>query len=419
MSKLNIKHNLSRSMENSLKYCFGVVSIISFIAYANVARAFPEECSDMTAPAVFIESANLVCLQKIKVIDSSGTQIVKAALQWLGSANPSKFRLISVESDIAAENNSPYFSVQTGTLTMPMVNIPKIFGTERYSANFILSQENNLSFFELIASSVYINPDFVPNTTWKPYGMLNPGERRAVDLLGRSIPYAKIADAVYDFDNVLVDTWDLIEEESKSSGMQAAVYSDQDTGDLVLAFRGTETCSFPCSFKETGVFLLDAAADTLLTFGEDGPQFKHAFNFAEEVISRYPDRKIIVTGHSLGGGLAQAVGAVFGLETFAFNSAPVPKDFFKKRPIQLSSEELDDIIHVIADIHDPVSNTDETGKFYLNASHASPLIQFDFDEEEIIPNRLAKLKDLRLDRHDITNLIDKASSLLTIYHDGW
>ncbi|MEK7845244.1 MAG: lipase, partial [Pseudomonadota bacterium] len=365
----------------------------------------------------------LVCLQKVIVADQGYTQLFKASLQWLGVDNPNQFKLLSAEFDNAAsETDSPTFSAADGLLILPKVDIPKQFGTERYTVSLAWvpgADDSTISLFELAKIATYINPDYVPNVTWKPYGMLHPEERRAVDILGRSIPYAQLADAIYDFDNITVDTWELIESISKSSGMQAGVYNNRDTGKLTLAFRGTEACSFPCSLSETKAYLLDVAADTALTLGFVNDQFKHAFNFAQDVVNRYPGRKITVTGHSLGGGLAQAVGAVLGLETFAFNSSPVPDDFFDSYTLSLTSEQLEEIIYVIADIHDPVSNTDETVKFYLNADHVTSLIQFDFDLKEIAPDQSFDFDDLRFDRHSITQLFNNATSLISTFREGW
>ncbi len=400
---------------NKIFLSFGLV------VYAMSTQALPTECSDLTEPATFLGESGVVCLQQTQVTDDNGTFLFKASLQWLGADRPNHFELSSTEpDDINAVNvNSPAFTSVNNVLTIPKVDVPGTYGTERYAVNLSLFQENGVSLFELASADVYINPEFIPNETWVPYGMLDSDERSAVDLLGGAIAYAKLADAVYDFDNVVVDNWDLIEEKDRSSGMQAGLYSDQDSGDLVLAFRGTESCDFPCSFSETKELVLDVAADSLLTFGQDGPQFDHAVSYAQDVVNRHQGRRIIVTGHSLGGGLAQAVGATFGLETFAFNSAPVPDDFIKSNQIQLSEEELQQIIYVISDIRDPVSNTDETGKFYLNADHITPLIQFDFKLREVLPTRLSELDALRLNRHSITTFVDNAESLLTIYQDGW
>lgn len=328
--------------------------------------------------------------------------------------------MVNAEINTTVEQlSSPSFSAENGLLVIPRVDIPRQFGTERYSVNLALAPNSDAYIFNLTSISTYINPDYIPRVTWKPYGMLNSTERRSVDALGMSLPYAKLSDTIYDFDITPVDQWDLIDKISRNSGMQAGIYQHRETYELVLAYRGTEACDFPCSLDETTEYLRDLATDTALTFGFDDAQFKHAINYARDVANRYPNQKITVTGHSLGGGLAQAVGAVLGLKTFAFNSAPVPDDFFDDNPVTLSKSELNELIYVLADIHDPVSNTDETGKFYINSSHVAPLIQFDFDLKEITPNRLAELDKLRFNRHGITKFSDNASNLMNIYANGW
>lgn len=409
-------------MRNKYQYYIRLIGFVILIASAPIARALPDDCLNLTAPATFLETTGLVCLQKVVVKDQANNQLYKASLQWLGVDNPNQFRLLDVEFDNAGDTNSPIFSSVDGSLILPKVDIPKKYGTERYAVNLALipsTDDAMVSVFELVKVSIFNNPDYVPNVTWKPYGMLYSDEKRAVDLLGRSIPYAQLADAIYDFDNVTVDSWELIESIGKNSGMDAGVYKNRDTNELVLAFRGTEACDFPCSFKELADLALDATADTAIGLGIVSDQFKHALNFAQDVVNRHSGRKITVTGHSLGGGLAQAVGAVLKLETFAFNSSPVPDDFFDNYPLTLTNEQLNELIYVIADIHDPISNTDETGKFYLNADHVTSLIQFDFDSKEIMPDQSVNLDNLRFDRHSITRLTRNATSLMSTYQKGW
>jgi predicted esterase YcpF (UPF0227 family) len=406
-------------------YFVRIVGFSVLMVAAPMVQALPDECKNLTAPATFLEANSLVCLEKIIVTDSSGDQLYKASLQWLGVDNPNRFKLLSVEFDDASAADSPTFSFLNGVLTLPKIDVPKLYGTERYTVSLTwltdtdADTDDPVSVFELATVALYNNPGYVPNTTWKPYGMLLPDERRAVDLLGRSIPYAKLADAIYDFDNVTVDSWELIESNGKSSGMDAGVYKNRDTNELALVFRGTETCDFPCSFKELEDTARDAIADVAIGIGTVSDQFKDAFRFAQDVVGRHPDVKITVTGHSLGGGLAQAIGAVLGLETFAFNSSPVPDHFFDTYSITLPNEEIQELIYVIADVHDPVSNTDNTGKFYLDSHHVTPLIQFNFNTKEILPEREVDLEDLRIDRHSINRFANNSTNLMNTYRDGW
>ncbi|PXW84930.1 lipase (class 3) [Nitrosomonas sp. Nm84] len=410
-------------MKNRCLYYVGLMSFVTLMFVASPARALPDDCVDLTASATFLETSGLVCLQKIAIAEQTDTQRYKATLQWLGIDNPGRFQLLIIDFDDNSELNSPIYSTTSGLLTLPKVDVPKEFGTERYAVSLTTVpniDDSATMLFDLAKVEIYNNPDYVPNETWKPYGMLFPEERRAVDLLGRSIPYAQLADAIYDFDNATVGSWDLIVSIGKSSGMDAGVYKNRDTDELVLAFRGTETCNFPCSFKETEDVARDVVADAAIGTGTVSDQFKHAFNFAQDIVNGYPGSKITVTGHSLGGGLAQAVGATLGLETFAFNSSPVPDHFFDTYTITLPSEEIQELIHVIADIHDPVSNTDKTGKLYQDSHHVTPLIQFNFDLKEVMPSELADLNDLRFDRHSITRLYDNAVNLINnIYQAGW
>ncbi|MBS0422885.1 MAG: lipase [Proteobacteria bacterium] len=412
-------------MKNQHSLLFKFISFISFAAVIPLAQALPEGCTHLTAPATFIESNGLVCLQKVIVRDTSGEQFYKASLQWLGADKPNQFRLLGAEFDNTSGVNSPTFSLIDGLLILPKVDVPKLNGTERYNVSLNWLKDNDVdtddavSVFELAVVALYINPDYVPNVTWKPYGMLLPNERRAVDTLARSIPYAQLADAVYDFDNVTVGSWDLIESKGKSSGMDAGVFKNRDSNELALVFRGTETCDIPCSPGELIDTARDVIADTAISIGTVSDQFKDAFRFAQNVISRYPGAKITVAGHSLGGGLAQAIGSTLGLETFAFNSSPIPDHFFDTYTITLPAEKLEDLIFVIADVHDPVSNIGEAGDLYFDSHHVTPLIQFNFDLKEMLSSRKVDLLDLRFDRHSITRLTNNAITLLNIYRDGW
>ncbi len=410
-------------MKNISAKLFIIIGICSLVAYTNTANAHPKACQNISTHAAFLPASGIVCLQKIKVTDRSGTQFYKASLQWLGTEKPGEFELLTVDSDSSTKKTSPSFSTDTGVLKLPKVEIANTLGTDRYAVNLVFNPQKGRNIFEITMLKAYINPDYIQGETWKPYGMLNASEKNAVKRLSESLIYAPLANAIYSFANTTVGNWTLIEQISEGSGMQAGVFKNQKTGELVIAFRGTETCDLPCSFSETKESTLDLTADTLITFGKMSAQFRHALLFAEDILNRYPDEKITVTGHSLGGALAQAIGSTLELKTFAFNSAPVPDDFFTEYPTHLSTQELNQLVHVIADIRDPVSHSDESGETYLNAAHVSPILQFDFAAKEIMPddevNRLEELYKLRFDKHSMTMLIDNSAELLAIYRQGW
>ena len=174
-----------------------------------------------------------------------------------------------------------------------------------------------------------------------------------------------------------------------------------------------------CSFSEIKQSGLDTLTDTMLTQGHDSGQFDDAYQFTKKVLALYPGRKITVTGHSLGGGLAQAAGASFLLETYAFNASPVPNDFFDAHSVKQFNPLFNELIHVLSDIHDPVSTTNDLGKVYADASHVSPVIFFDFDRKEINPGYKTSLDSLRFNKHSMEKLRDNIAAIIAIYQGGW
>ncbi|MBK7366002.1 MAG: hypothetical protein IPI97_13820 [Nitrosomonas sp.] len=86
--------------------------------------------------AIYIASTGLVCLQQVKVIDQVVFNSYEASLQWLGSDNPNQFGLIHAGVRYYPEQYwAALLSAENGTLVIPKVNIPRQFGTERYSVN--------------------------------------------------------------------------------------------------------------------------------------------------------------------------------------------------------------------------------------------------------------------------------------------
>ena len=106
---------------------------------------------------------------------------------------------------------------------------------------------------------------------------------------------------------------------SKGTGdtpVAAVTLTPQDpTAPIIISFRGTKT-------------LGDVSSDIHLgTLGVVGKRFRHAaFAYYENVRKEYPGREIVLTGHSLGGHLAQYVGIK------ACNEATKPQSPGEKLP---------------------------------------------------------------------------------------
>ena len=94
-------------MKSWNSYLIRIISFSVLMVTASLTQALPDECAKLTASATFLETNSLVCLQKIIVTDSSGDQLYKASLQWLGVDNPNRFKLLTVAFDDASEANSP------------------------------------------------------------------------------------------------------------------------------------------------------------------------------------------------------------------------------------------------------------------------------------------------------------------------
>ena len=108
--------------------------------------------------------------------------------------------------------------------------------------------------------------------------------------------------------------WTFLDEPTaaqKATGLYAIAYQNTATGEIVIAYRGT-------TVTDTS----DLAADIALTVGGEHPQFVAALEFANSIRldPRYSSSTITVTGHSLGGGLAQLAADVFGFGGVTFDA---------------------------------------------------------------------------------------------------
>ena len=105
------------------------------------------------------------------------------------------------------------------------------------------------------------------------------------------------------------------------SGMQAMVLIKNDGSGITVAFRGTETGDWSELSK-------DGKSDGEMALGHEIQQMKDALSFFKNVEAEYDNiAPITITGHSLGGALAQYVAYKSGTkyETYTYNGFGIKK----------------------------------------------------------------------------------------------
>ena len=105
--------------------------------------------------------------------------------------------------------------------------------------------------------------------------------------------------------------------DNPTSGFYGEAFLKNKT--IVISYRGTEITEKS-----------DIDSDRQMHNGQIPNQFADAYKFYKYIKSTYPNLKIVFTGHSLGGSLAQLMGYATGNETVTFNAYGtgnlIPKD---------------------------------------------------------------------------------------------
>ena len=123
---------------------------------------------------------------------------------------------------------------------------------------------------------------------------------------------AQMSNGVYGSPSGRVEGWTVVKEQSNpANGFAVAAYRNNTTGDVVIAYRGTNDT------KD----VIGADAKIALPAAAWDSQFKDALEFAKSIKEQYPNKAISVTGHSLGGGLAQVASQAYGFHGITFDPA--------------------------------------------------------------------------------------------------
>ncbi len=182
-----------------------------------------------------------------------------------------------------------------------------LLGLDMYRKNYV---HDSLMGLGMIEEKYQFGHDFLGEDITKVERWFKKRKKVCCKGIDELITYAKLAAASYDDDpekeGSLPNRWRQVNTFiGKSSGAFVAVYQ-RDDGKQAMVFRGTELNSPK-----------DIGEDVFQAVGLHGGQYKQTINLAKD--NPYPNA--IIIGHSLGGGLASAYGAITGNRTIVFNPA--------------------------------------------------------------------------------------------------
>ena len=112
----------------------------------------------------------------------------------------------------------------------------------------------------------------------------------------------------YHLDNPApLDGWQITKSVQADNGFEGQIYKKGN--DIVVVYKGTDKKS-----------MKDVYNDTQLVLSETPIQQENAHQLYQEAINKYPNSNIEITGHSLGGSMAQIEAARTGAKATTFNA---------------------------------------------------------------------------------------------------
>jgi len=256
---------------------------------------------------------------------------------------------VAVDQSQAIEESSRSSRSRGGDVAQPLQNQPEAGLAETIDEGRASRSTEEV---EASASSLYAAND--ASVEGLPDGLTQEEYDKALD-------YAKLSSQTYDWDdyataeigmNLFKGIDDIIDQDFSTpnyqeigssgngidwwgghdQGLDYKLYENQETGDIVMAFRGSEPLS-----------LEDWAEDVEQAFG-DSEQYEHAVIAARDLQSQLDaynaehgtDKQLSFTGHSLGGGLATAAALATGNEAIVFDAAGLSQGTIDKNNLDVS-----------------------------------------------------------------------------------
>lgn len=198
---------------------------------------------------------------------------------------------------------------------------------------------------------------------------------------------------------------DIYDEET---GTSATAFKDKTTGEVIISYTGTNISSDAWNDAVKSDF-----KEIFLGLGEG--HYQPAFKFYEEIREKYGDN-IILTGHSLGGNIAQRVALEYNVQkTIVYNPAPLlvgANPAYVKKISKMMSEFTGKVIRFQSESDVLNNSADAVGGVYIGVEYVLPNAGYHF-LSDIMNSKVATDEIAR-----VTKQLNYGEVLIDINNDG-